>query len=162
MRTFSKQERYKINFTYSLIHYFAIFAVITDRRKSKCSTPNYTLLLLHKPIKIAIFASRTNVYRWFTDTFFQSSLTGLQKLSWLHRKAQLFYAVESNRLIIWRSQVQALAGPQEDFHKLIAYGSLFSCLVRLAQKILMCQSGVRVDYGFRLFSSRIIMLSIFS
>lgn len=79
---FLKQEyRYKINFTYSLIHYFAIFAVITDRRKSKCNTLNYTLLLLHKPIKIAIFASRTNVYRWFTDTFFQSSLTGLQTLA---------------------------------------------------------------------------------
>ena len=70
MQIFSKQEYlYKATSTYSFIHYFAIFVAIPDRRKSKCNTPNYTLLLLHKPIKIAIFASRTNVYHWFTSTF---------------------------------------------------------------------------------------------
>ena len=31
----------------------------------------------------------------------------------MQRKAKLFYAVESNRLIIWRSLVQAQAGPRK-------------------------------------------------
>ena len=54
---------------------------------------NNSTLSLHKLIRMAIFASRTNVYRWFTDTF----------LSEFINRFALAIKVTIVQLVAWKS-----------------------------------------------------------
>ena len=89
-----------------------------NREKSYWNSLNYKSNSLHKKTILSNFVVRTNVYRWFTDMFlwefinrFANACKSLVAQLVTHDKSVGFVML-GYRLIIWRSQVQALAGPQ--------------------------------------------------
>lgn len=98
-------------------HIIQLNTISSNREKSYWNSLNYRSDSLHRKAILSNFVVRTNVYRWFTDMFlwefinrFANACKRLVAQLVTHDKSVGFVML-GNRLIIWRSQVQALAGP---------------------------------------------------
>ena len=104
------------------------------REKSNSNHLNYYDYSLHKKAILSNFVVRTNVYRWFTDMFlwefinrFANACKRLVAQLVTHDKSVGFVML-GYRLIIWRSLVQAQAGPRRK-EALIAENQAVSAFV---------------------------------